>query len=51
MFNVPYIKHFQKFLFNVSLTFSKFVVYYNHKEEIKMIAEERKIKRDAIMIY
>ena len=54
VFNVCYIKHFPKNfwgLFNVSLTFSKFVVYYNHKEEIKMIAEERKIKRDAIMIY
>ena len=39
------------FLFNVSLTFSKFVLYYNHKEEIKIIIKERKIKRDAIMIY
>jgi len=29
----------------------KFMVYYTYKEEIKMIAEERKIKRDAIMIY
>ena len=29
----------------------KFVVYYTYKEEIKTIVKERKIKRDAIMIY
>lgn len=29
----------------------KFVVYYTYKKEIKMIVKERKIKRDAIMIY
>ena len=53
-FNVCYIKHFTKTfweLFNVLLTFSKSMVYYNHKEEIRTIVKERKIKRDAIMIY